>query len=141
VESDDGVVVVGGLINDQAVRRLLPLQDRRRVVLLPLPARATTGKPSPNKSPTSESQRNQPDRGPGPQTLGKSTRSDRPGREGREAARSYASEAEADGSPWLAMLAAAAATAAEVGFGLLAGGGVNCSSSGEGARCGGAEGD
>jgi len=41
------------------------------------------------------------------------------------------------------MLAAAvaAATAAEVGFGLLAGGGVNCSSSGEGARCGGAEGD
>ena len=62
-------------------------------------------------------------------------------KEGREAAKSYGSEAEADGSPWLAMLAAVAATTAEVGFGLLAGGGVNCSSSGEGARCGGAEGD
>ena len=36
VQSDDGVVTIGGFVNLQPVRRLLPLQDRRRVVLLPL---------------------------------------------------------------------------------------------------------
>ena len=36
VRSDDGVVTIGGFVNLQPVRRLLPLQDRRRVVLLPL---------------------------------------------------------------------------------------------------------
>ena len=36
VQSDDGVVIIGGFVNLQPVRRLLPLQDRRRVVLLPL---------------------------------------------------------------------------------------------------------
>ncbi|BAT11044.1 Os10g0442532, partial [Oryza sativa Japonica Group] len=36
VQRDDGVVVIGGLVHHQPVRRLLPLQDRRRVVLLPL---------------------------------------------------------------------------------------------------------
>ena len=36
VQSDDGVVVIGGFVHLQPVRRLLPLQDRRRVVLLPL---------------------------------------------------------------------------------------------------------
>ena len=36
VQSDDGVVIIGGFVNLQPVRRLLPLQDRRCVVLLPL---------------------------------------------------------------------------------------------------------
>ena len=36
VQSDDGVVIIGGFVIHQPVWRLLPLQDRRRVVLLPL---------------------------------------------------------------------------------------------------------
>jgi hypothetical protein len=39
VECDDGVVVIGGLLDDEVVGRLLPLEDRHRLVLLrPLPA-------------------------------------------------------------------------------------------------------
>ena len=36
VQSDDGVVIVGGFVDNQLAWRLLPLQDRHRVVLLPL---------------------------------------------------------------------------------------------------------
>ena len=36
VQSGDGVVIIGGFVDHQSARRLLPLQDRRRVVLLPL---------------------------------------------------------------------------------------------------------
>ena len=35
VQSDDGVVVIGGFVDHQSARRLLPLHDRRRVVLFP----------------------------------------------------------------------------------------------------------
>ena len=36
VQSDDGVVIIGGFVDHQSARRLFPLQDRRRVVRLPL---------------------------------------------------------------------------------------------------------
>ena len=36
VQSDDGVIIVGGFVDHQSARRLLPLHDRRRVVLFSL---------------------------------------------------------------------------------------------------------
>lgn len=51
VQRDDGVVVIGGLVHHQPVRRLLPLEDRRREILLPLPAHNTTTTPRTLKSP------------------------------------------------------------------------------------------
>ena len=36
VQSDDGVVIIGGFVIHQPVWRLLPLLDRRRVVIFPL---------------------------------------------------------------------------------------------------------
>jgi hypothetical protein len=51
VECDDGVVVIGGLLDDEVVGRLLPLEDRHRLVLLrPLPA----GEPEPGEKNSTE---------------------------------------------------------------------------------------
>ena len=36
VQCDDGFIIVGGLVDLQPVWRLLPLQDRHQVVVLPL---------------------------------------------------------------------------------------------------------
>lgn len=107
VHRDDGVVVIGGLVDHQPVRRLLPLEDRRREILLPLPAphhtpqhSTTVSRQSPRKTLLCTV--------PEAATTTTETETDRSPRRGRadRGRGTHGSEAsEDDGSPWLAMAA------------------------------------